>query len=159
MATAWRNRAIELLVWWGVLTSLELLLISAVDRAELLLAVLLGLVGAIVAVAGRLAQPSGWSLPGWSWRALAVLPLSIVRDSVVVFAAAARGASGSWRRFPVAAAAGGDAKASGARAVASLLIAATPSTVAVGVDPDTGQALVHQLAGPAQSRLERALSP
>jgi len=159
MTSRWHSRVVELLSWWIVLTALELLLVTAVDGAEVVLAVALGLIGASFAVAARVSQPASWSLPRWSLRALLLLPVGVVRDSAAVLVAAARGDTGSWRSVPIAGAAGDHAAARGARAAAALLVTASPSTVVVGVAPRSGEALVHDLRGRSGSRLERAVSP
>ena len=139
--------------------TLELLLVSAVDRAELVLAVLLGLVAALVASAARTAQPTSWSVRA-SWvRWLALLPLSVLRDAGAVARAALMGSSGTWRRVPVAGAAGDTARARAARSVAGLVLSASPGTVVVDVDPDAGTALVHALGSTRGSALERAVAP
>src|SRR3954447_11819856 len=158
MTSRWRNRGIELLSWWVILTVLELLLVSAVDRAELILAVALGLCGAVVAVLARAAQPTSWRLPRWGVRALLRLPAAVVRDAVAVLHAAARGRTGTWRRLEITGGAGDDSAARGARAAAALIVSVSAATVIVGVDPRSGAALVHDLGGSPGSRLEQAVT-
>ena len=152
------RRAVEVLLWWVALTGLELMLVSAVDRWELLVALGLGLLGALVAVAARVAQPTSWRFrPTWlGW--LLRLPLAIVGDTARVLLAAARASAGEWRTFPVAEAAGDDATARGARALGALVMSMSPGSVVVDIDPAEGIARVHAFGTAGGSALEGALS-
>lgn len=149
---------IEIVVWWVALTALELMLISAVDRYELLAAVLLALVCAVVASLARTAQPSSWRLRldwlGW----LPLLPVRIVLDTVAVLLAAAKGEKGTWRTTPVAGAKGDDAGARGARAVGAMALSLSPGSVVVDVDGTSGVARLHSLGSSGGSSLEKAVA-
>ena len=151
------SRTIEIAVWWVALTVLELMLISAVDRYELAVAMAMALICAVVASMARTAQPASWQARirwlGW----LALLPVPIVSGTVRVLIAAARGESGQWREVPVVDAAGHTALARGARGLGSLALNAAPTSLVIDVDPQTGLARLHTLGGARSSALERAV--
>jgi hypothetical protein len=149
---------IEIAVWWVALTACELMLISAVDRYELLAAVLLALACAVVASLARTAQPSSWRLRldwlGW----LPLLPARIVVDTFHVLVAAAKGEKGTWRTTPVGGATGHDASARGARALGAMALSMSPGSVVVDVDPTSGAARLHALGSGGGSSLEKAVA-
>jgi hypothetical protein len=149
---------IEIVLWWAALTVCELMLISAVDRYELLAAVGLGLAGGLVATFARTAQPSSWRLRfqwlGW----LPLLPVRVVADTARVLLAAARGETGSWRDAAIAHAQGDDAGARGARAVGAIAMSLAPGSVVLDVNAATGVARLHALGSVGGSRLEQAVA-
>jgi hypothetical protein len=149
---------IEIGLWWVVLTACELMLVSAVDRYELLVAVLLGLAGAVVASLARTAQQSSWRLgSGWlAW--LPLLPGRVLADTAGVLLAAARGESGSWREVPVADAQRDDARGRAARALGAIALSLSPGSVVVDVDPASGRARLHSFGSRGGSALEKAIA-
>jgi hypothetical protein len=153
------KRAGEVLAWWAVLTGLELMLVSAVDRWELLVAIGLGLLGALVAVAARVAQPTSWSFRAAWLRWLLPLPVAIVGDTARVLVAAARGSTGEWRTIPMADATGEGATARGARAVGALVLSMSPGSIVVDIDPAKGAAKLHGFGTRGGSALEGAVAP
>jgi hypothetical protein len=149
---------IEIGLWWVALTVGELMLVSAVDRYELLVAVLLGLAGAVVASLARTAQPSSWRI-GLGWLVwLPLLPGRVLVDTAGVLLAAARGESGSWREVLVADAEREDARGRGARALGAIALSLSPGSVVLDVDPASGRARLHSLGSQGGSALERAIA-
>jgi hypothetical protein len=152
------SRAVEIIVWWVALTALELMLVSAVDRYELLVAVILGLCAALVATGARTAQPTSWRVRARWVRWLLPLPLAILTDTGRVLVAALAGRSGTWREVDLSEAVGSTARARAARAVGALVLNTAPGTVVTAVDGQTGRARVHALGGKPGSGLERAVA-
>lgn len=151
------RRLLELVVWSLVLFALELLLVSSVDRAEVVLAAPLAVVAAGLTVAAHATASATQRVPAATLRWLVRLPLSVLRDSGAVWLAAARRRRGTWRELPITGAVGDEPGAAGVRAVASLVLSASPASVCVDVDPQRGTALLHDLGGSAGSSLERAV--
>lgn len=152
------SRLIEIVLWWVVLTGLELMLISGVDRYELAVAVVLGLVIAVVTSYARSAQPTSWRLQPRMLPWLPLLLVPIVPDTFRVLGAALRGDVGSWRTAPIAHATGDTATARGARALGAIALNASPGSVVTDVDSRTGAARLHVLGGGSPSALERVLA-
>lgn len=153
-----RQRVIEVLVWWAVLAALELLLISSVSVSEVVLALGLGLVGGLVATAARSAEPVSWT-PDVRWlRWLLSLPFAVVRDTGAVLRAAFSGARGSWRTVESSQGAGDGSREGAWRALAVLVLSASPATVVAEVDHDTGRLLVHDFAASPGSALEQVVT-
>lgn len=144
-------------MWWALLTALELMLISAVDRYELAVALVLGLAAAVGTVGLRAAQPSAWRVPAGAARWLLLVPLEVVTGTVRVLAAAATGSRGTLDRLQLQGATGDDSAACGVRAAVGQILNATPGSVVVDIDRDTGTLLVHHLGGRG-SALERAMT-
>jgi hypothetical protein len=151
-ATRWR----ELVGWAVVLLVVELLLVSSVDRAELVLAVGLAVPAAALTVLARGSESLQLRVPRGGLRWFVALPAAVVRDSVAVWAAAATGRRGSWRELPRPGTAGDDATAAGRRAWAALVLTTSPGSLCV--DVRDGVARLHDLGGSAGSALERAVS-
>jgi hypothetical protein len=152
------SRVVEVGFWWAVLTGLELMLISAVDRYELLVAIGIGLAGALLASYARSAQSTSWRLGVRALAWLPTVPASIVTDTGRVLLAAAKGDSGRWRELDLADAGGDTARARGIRALGAMVLSLSPGTVVQAVDERTGTARLHDLGGSAGSRVERAIS-
>jgi multisubunit Na+/H+ antiporter MnhE subunit len=142
---------LEVAFWWAVGIGLWLLTLSSVSTQELVAAVVTGLPCAVMAVLARRAvrgplrpRPAWlrWSLP---------VPVAVLTDSVRVLAVAAGALLG--RRIPdgdlrrVALPRDRDATDwQNRQAAAVVLVSASPGTVVLDVDPDSGEALVHELA-------------
>jgi multisubunit Na+/H+ antiporter MnhE subunit len=149
---------IEIVVWWVLLTACDLMLISSVDRYELLVGVAFGLACALIATFARSAQPSSWSLR-LDWLAwLPLIPLRVIADTWHVLVAAAKGDTGSWRETPVADAVGDTARARGARAIGAMALNLAPGSVVLDVDATTGLARLHSLGTSGGSRLEQTVA-
>lgn len=148
----------ELAVWAVVLFALELLLISKVDPAEVVLAACLAVPFAAMTVLARAASAAQQRTPAAVLRWLLALPLAIVKDTGALWVAVARGRRGSWRELPLPRTAGDDAAASGRRAWSALVLTASPSSICADIDPATGTARVHDLGGSGGSGLEKAVA-
>lgn len=151
--------AVELLVWWGVTTGVWIVSLSAFASQDLVAALACGVPCAVMAVLARRAVRLAARPPAQMLRWLAALPWSIAVDTVRVLALPwrprGRTSAGEFRRMPIGPS-GESAPAVGRRAVAALLMSATPGAYVVDVDPDTGTALVHAV-GP-RSLIERQVT-
>jgi len=148
----------ELLAWWLISISVWMLSLSAYSGAEMVAAVLAALPCALAAVGARLVVQGNWRPGLESLTALAALPTSIARDSVLVLLM-------PWTRRHVGAsglreidlhAAGDSSAANGLRALGLTLLSASPGSYVVDADPTRGTAMVHALTG--SSRLEQILT-
>jgi multisubunit Na+/H+ antiporter MnhE subunit len=140
----------EVALWWAACVGTWLLTLSSVNTAELVAAVAAGLPCAVVAVLARRAVRGPLS-PRAAWlRWLLPVPVAVLADSVRVLAVAAGALVG--RRIPE-----GDLRrvtlprdrSAGAwqnrQAAAVILVSASPGSVVLDVDVDSGEALVHAL--------------
>ncbi|MGX1547327.1 hypothetical protein [Streptomyces adustus] len=142
---------VEVVVWWAMLTGLTVVFISSVSPAELLIATLAALGGAVTARRMRLAAYGHVEGDRGALRALVALPGSVVRGMVVLVVALAAdpGAGGSVRRIRLRP--GADAGWAGT------LLAASPDTCVIGV-PRDDEVVVHALrpkAGPLEKAVAR----
>jgi multisubunit Na+/H+ antiporter MnhE subunit len=141
----------EVALWWAACVGTWLLTLSSVNTAELVAAVAAGLPCAVVAVLARRAVRGPLS-PRAAWlRWLLPVPVAVLADSARVLAVAAGALVG--RRIPE-----GDLRrvtlprdrSAGAwqnrQAAAVILVSASPGSVVLDVDVDSGEALVHALA-------------
>jgi multisubunit Na+/H+ antiporter MnhE subunit len=146
------------LAWWVVSVCVWMLSLSAYSGADMMAAVLAGLPCALTAVAARRAVRGHWR-PGWELlAALAALPGSVARDSVVVLLlpwTRRRVGAGGLREIDLHAV-GESSAANGRRAVGLILLSASPGSYVVEADPDRGTAVIHAVSG--GSRLERVLT-
>jgi multisubunit Na+/H+ antiporter MnhE subunit len=141
----------EILLWWAACVGTWLLTLSSVSTPEFVAAVVAGLPCAVVAVLARRAV-RGPLAPRLAWvRWTAPVPVAVLADSVRVLGVAAgalvgRGIpEGDLRWVPLPR----DSSAEdwqNRQAAAVVLVSASPGSVVVDVDPDSGQALVHELA-------------
>ena len=142
---------LEVAFWWAVGVGLWLVTLSSVSGQELVAATATGLPCAVMAVLARRAV-RGPLRPRPAWlRWLLPVPVAVLADSVRVLGVAAGALVG--RRIP-----DGDLRRvtlprddarddwQNRQAAAVVLVSASPGTVALDVDPETGQALVHELA-------------
>jgi multisubunit Na+/H+ antiporter MnhE subunit len=140
----------ELLLWWAVGVGLWSLTLSSVTRAELVAAVLSALPCAVLAVLARRAVRGPLS-PRLAWlRWLVPVPVAVVVDSVRILGLAAGVLLG--RPIP-----DGDLRRislprdddpqdwQNRQAAATVLVTASPGTVVLDVDPDSGEMLLHEL--------------
>ena len=141
----------EVALWWAVCVGTWLLTLSSVNTPELVTAVVAGLPCAVVAVLARKAVRGPLS-PRAAWlRWVLPVPVAVVVDSVRVLAVAAGALVG--RRIPA-----GDERHvtlprddsdddwQNRQAAAVILVSASPGSVLLDVDRDSGEALVHELA-------------
>jgi multisubunit Na+/H+ antiporter MnhE subunit len=142
---------LEVAFWWAVGVGLWLLTLSSVSGQELVAAIATGLPCAVMAVLARRAV-RGPLRPRPAWlRWLLPVPVAVLTDSVRVLGVAAGALVG--RRIP-----DGDLRRvtlprddsaedwQNRQAAAVVLVSASPGTVVIDVDPDSGEALVHELA-------------
>lgn len=143
--------AAEVLWWWGACVGIWLLTLSSVTPAELTVAIACGLPCALAARAGRRAVSDTW-LPRPQWLAWLVrLPASIMADSVrlatlLAPAARKRADPGRLRDIQLPGAEPGPV-AVARRALASLVVSASPGTVVVDSDPRNSRLTVHAMPG------------
>jgi hypothetical protein len=139
------------LTWFACLFGLWLLLVGTVQDVELI-------AGLCAAALGATAAEVVWAQGllryrvQWRWLRLAWRPLwRVLPDFVLVLTALVRRPHGRFRtiEFP----AGGErAVDSGRRAFALVAASLAPNRLGVDVDPDTGEALVHDLLPGSASR-------
>lgn len=139
--------AAELLWWWGACVGIWLLTLSSVTVPELTVATACGLPCALAARAARRAVGGAWlPRPGWvAW--LVLLPGAVVADTgrlaaVLPRAARRRLDPGRLRDIPLPGSEP-DPVAAAHRALASLVVSASPGTVVVDSDPEEGRLMVH----------------
>lgn len=147
---------IEILVWALLTWGIWLLTLTAVDKENLLVGGLSALGCGVAAAAARRVYAGSWRVQASALRPALLLPVAIVTDAVFVLAA-------SWRRSSRGAqvvkvdigAAGATATAAARRALATLVVSATPSTVVLDADPDSGHLVVHRLPSRGPDLAER----
>ncbi len=157
-AVGWasRGRAAEVLVWtlltWGV----WLLSLSAIDDEDLFVGGLCALGCGVVAAATRRAIGARWR-PRLAFLAPALwLPLAIVVDSAAVLVSAWRPKRRGAEVVDIhIGAAGSTPAATTRRAVAATVASATPASVVLDIDPETGHMVVHSLRSPGPGLHER----
>lgn len=137
------GRAVEVVVWWALLVGVWVLTLSSAPPVELAVAAAAALPCALAARAARRAMEGGWTLaPGWG-RWLVVLPVAVLADSARLLFAGVRRIRGRGDLREVTTSAGEGARAKGHRALASLVLSATPSGFVVDTRPDDGVLVVH----------------
>jgi multisubunit Na+/H+ antiporter MnhE subunit len=141
----------EVALWWAACVGTWLLTLSSVNTAELVAAVAAGLPCAVVAVLARRAVRGPLS-PRAAWlRWLLPVPVAVLADSARVLGVAAGAVVG--RRIPegdlrrvILPRDRSDGDWQNRQAAAVILVSASPGSVVLDVDPDSGEALVHELA-------------
>jgi len=141
----------EVALWWAACVGTWLLTLSSVNTPELVTAVVAGLPCAVLAVLARRAV-RGPLAPRAAWlRWLLPVPVAVVADSARVLGVAAGALVG--RRIPegdlrrVALPRDADDSAWQNRQAATVVLGtASPGSVVLDIDPDSGEALVHELA-------------
>lgn len=145
------RRAGEVVVWAVLLLGVWIVTLSSVSTAELAVGAACAVLAAIAAVGARVASGARWSpSPRWlSW--LVVLPVAVVADTGRIFGMALAQIARGRRRDPgdiVEVTIGGpgdDPRGAALRALTSLYVASTPSSVVVDARPDDPNLVVHQL--------------
>ena len=153
----WLAFLLEGLFWWAACAGLWVLTLSTVPLPELLLGLVIAVPCASMAVAGRRAAGNAWKVePGWL-KAVALLPLAIVTDSirVLVTALPGRRRPGAFTTKRIAGGAGEEPIHNGRRALATWLTSATPGSIVTTIDVSSGDALVHVLVG-GRPRMDEA---
>lgn len=151
----------ELLCWWAATVGVWLLTLSSVTLPDLLVAAACGLPCAVAARAGRKAVGGAWRpRPGWI-RWWAVLPLSVLSDTVRVFALAARPRRGPGAKGRVTTVQlprdGQEAVAAARLALTTLVVSSTPGTFVIADDPQAHRLVVHSLSD-RPTLMERVVS-
>ncbi|MFF7441839.1 hypothetical protein [Streptomyces sp. NPDC008122] len=142
--------ALEIVVWWAVLTATTVVLISTVSPVELLVAVLAAAFAAFAARRMRLAAGGRAKGSRGGARALAALPGSVVRGlGVLVAVMVTEPAGGKVRRVRLRTGTGAG--------WAGTLLAASPDTCVIDV-PRDDEVLVHALSPPGAGAVERAVT-
>lgn len=138
-----------------VLAVAYVLLVSSVDRWELLVGVLLA---GVASAAGGLARTGGdrVRLRHVPLGVLATVPSAVLTGTAQVLRAAATGRPGRLREA-LARASGDDERAVTLRAFGALSVSAGPATTWVEADPATGTVLLHELGTVEPGRTEQAL--
>jgi multisubunit Na+/H+ antiporter MnhE subunit len=138
--------AVELLVWCCVTTGIWMASLSAYSGQDLVVALACGFLCAGVAVLARRAVRLTARPPVAMLRWLAALPWSIALDTgrvlVLPWRPRARASAGEFRRIHIGPP-GDTPGAVGRRAMAAVLLSATPGAYVVDLDPGAGTALVH----------------
>jgi multisubunit Na+/H+ antiporter MnhE subunit len=151
--------AVELVVWCLVTTGVWMVSLSAYSGQDLVVALACGAACAVVAVLARRAARLDARPPAAMLRWLLALPWSIVLDTgrvlVLPWRPRIRTSAGEFRRVPIGPP-GNTPRAVGRRAIAAVIMSATPGAYVVDVDPGEGTALVHAV-GPA-SPIEGAVT-
>lgn len=142
--------AAETLVWTALCTGVWLLTLSSISAPEVVTAVLSSVPCGIVAVAARLAVQGHWPpRPAWA-RWLLPFPVAVVADGLRVLGLAAGVLVG--RRIPA-----GEIQRQQLRrdrplprwhahqALALTLVTATPGSVVLDIDEESGEMLTHAL--------------
>ena len=149
----------EAALWWAACVGTWLLTLSSVNTPELVTAIVAGLPCAVVAVLARRAVRGPLS-PRAAWlRWLLPVPVAVLADSARVLRIAAgaligrRIPEGDLRRVTLPRDADDDAWQN-RQAAAVVLVAASPGSVVLDIDPDSGEALVHELAAGRPDVLE-----
>lgn len=169
-------RAAEIVAWWALCFLVWMATLSAFDNQDLIAAGVAGLPCAVGAVAARRASGTAWR-PRLRWlRWLVALPAAVVADSVrlVPFAARTLVHHGGLRtqapfrhlRLDLSAGASPDASSRGDagqrhreaahRALAMLVLSATPGTLVIDEDRRRGVLTVHA-ATDGRPRIERVV--
>lgn len=152
---------IEAAAWWVAGTAVWVITLSSVNAAEIVLGAAASLVCALLAV--RIRRTLGFrftllaQLPRW----LAAVPRALVSDLIEAIAFVARASRGRvqtgrrhHRRWP----SGESAFATAWRASAAIAVSATPGTIVLDVDPESGDALVHTLLD-SKPKLDELATP
>ena len=143
--------------WWVLLAALYLLLVDTLARPEVVLGLLAAAATAAALVAVRAQGRDRLAAdPRWAVLLVRRLPINVLRDTGVVFAALGRAL---WRRERIEGVfrvvpfdAGGDDPRSAARR--ALVVAGTclsPNTVVVAIDAAHDQLILHQLVASRQA--------
>jgi Na+/H+ ion antiporter subunit len=139
------------LSWFALLFGLWLLLVGTVQDVELIAGLCAGALGATAADVVRSLGLLRFRVE-WRWLRLAWRPLlCVVPEFFLVLAALVRRPRGRFRtiEFPT----GGERAAdSGRRAFVVLASSLAPNRLAVDLDPESGEALVHDLLPGRDSR-------
>ncbi|HEY0559935.1 MAG TPA: Na+/H+ antiporter subunit E [Frankiaceae bacterium] len=150
--------AAEVAVWWAVTVGIWLLTLSSVNRQDLLVAAVCGLLCGSAAAAARRVVGGCWVVPPRTGAWAARLPLAVLLDTGRILAfpwrrlAGRTAEEGRFVRVPVQP--GADPRATSARAAAAVLLSVTPGSYALHDDADTGELVVHALFGGAHSMEE-----
>lgn len=149
--------AVELVAWWCLAVGVWMLSLSAYSSQDLIVAVACGVPCAAAAAAARRAVRGAWRAPAAALRWAVVLPWSVALDTARVLTlpwTARRSTAGELHEVELAA--GDSAAAAGRRALAAVLMSATPGAYVVDIDATSGTAVVHRIV--ATSPIERVIS-
>jgi hypothetical protein len=152
---------VEASAWWCGAVGVWIASLSAWSMHDFVVAAGCAVPCAAAAVAARRAMRDSWRPPAESLRWLAVVPWSVLADSVRVLTlpfrsiGAGRSSTTGQLRTVNVGARGESAQAAGRHAVAIAVLSSTPGTYVVSVDAKAGTALIHAI-GDRPSAVERA---
>ncbi len=144
------RHAPSIAAWWVLSMVLWLLFTSTVSPSDSGLGMCASLVAATAGVAIQSRGAFGFRLSLRLLRRAWRIPIHIVTDTAVVFAALVHHATGrkrvrgTWAAIPFEAG-GDDPESATRRAYVTLASSIAPNSLVVGVDGDEGVILVHQL--------------
>lgn len=147
---------VELVAWLAVCVAVWMASLSAWSAHDFVVAVACAAPCTVAAAAARRAVKGRWRPPRRLWRWLALFPLAVATELVVVLVSPLRrwrsgGSVGEFRTIRVV-----PKRSAGNRALVALLLSSTPGSYVVATDPDEGTALLHSVG--AASALERAIA-
>lgn len=152
--------AVEIIAVSGASLGVWLLSLSSVSSEELLVGGVSALVCGVAAAVVRRRIGGHWLLACDLIRPALSLPGAIAADTVGVLASPWRPGRRRARYSDVdIGAAGPSSRAAARRAIASLMVSATPGTVVVAADPETGRLTVHSFASTGTRLQERFGTP
>lgn len=135
---------LESLAWWGALMIIWLAALSSYTAAESVAAACVALACAVAAPVARRAAGDRWR-PGLGWLGvLPVLVVSVIADTVTVFARMATCGRGGAPGPHLVRYRSEGVDDSTRRAGATLMVSATPTTVVLDSEQKEGTILVHE---------------
>ncbi|WP_160148855.1 Na+/H+ antiporter subunit E [Amycolatopsis alkalitolerans] len=151
----------EVGVWWAFLVVVWLATLNSVSVQEIVTAAVLAVPCAVVARTARRAAGLRWSIRLTWIRWLVMLPGAVIHDALAVLGLAARRRThechDEFRSMTLPRERGEVARA-GQEAATVAVLSATPGSVVVDIDRDSGELLFHKMPI-GRTRLERELSP
>lgn len=144
--TKWLPRIAESAVWWALCLGVWLVTLSAVAWQELIVAALAAVPCGVMATAARVVAGNAWRIRAAWLRPIARLPIAIVTDTAQVIVAALRRRPVEFAELTLPGGRGEDPPAAGRRALATLVVSASPGTFVADIDVESGSILVHKYA-------------
>ena len=155
-------RGLELIWWWGALVGIWLITLSSVDLSEVMVSAICALPCALAALAARPAMGARWA-PRLRWLGWAApLLAAVMADAGRVLTLPPRRAVNAQRwdgEFRTTSLPENEPTETSLarRALATMIVSATPATFVVDADPEQSRLLVHSLVT-ARPRMEQVVS-
>lgn len=156
------SRLLTFAVWWAILFGVWLVLVDSLERPEVAGGAIAALPAAFITYGVVTTRSGRFRVrPRW-FRSLRSVPAAVLRDSALLVPVL-------WRRitrgeFPASGfravrtpMGGDDAEAAALRALSILGTSLAPNSFVVGIEPEHGVALVHQLVPQTSEQLRRAV--